>query len=56
MLILFFRRGRSGGEIVDILEALGLHGPQLFLVALAIAILIGYFSFWLGFRLIRTKK
>jgi hypothetical protein len=36
-----------GRQIVDILEALGLHGPRLFLVSLLVAIIIA----WLSWRL-----
>ena len=46
----------GGWRIVDILEALGLRGPRLFLVSLLIAIVITWLSWKLAYRGMRGRR
>jgi len=49
-------RGWGGKQIVDILEALGLHGYKLFLVCLVISALLLWLAWQLGTWGLKKKR
>ena len=46
----------GGREVVEILEALGLRGPRLFLVCLLLALAIAWLSWRLAYRGMSSKR